>query len=104
MDDYQQLGVGKSASVVIELEFRHWGREVVLHCLYHPLERRPYTLHFKNCMDVRLDPLEDGIRNGSDASLIGIALGSNTHPKAAIVTTNAFELSLLYGEWDLKWT
>ena len=86
------------------LEFLHWGGEVVLHCLYHPRERRPYTLHFKNCKSVRLDPLEDGIGNGSEANLIGIALGSDAHQKPAIVTTNAFELSVLYEKWDLKWT
>jgi hypothetical protein len=104
MDDYQHLGVGQSTSVVSALEFLHWGAEVVMHCLYDPDVRRPYTLHFKNCKDVRLQPFEDRIRNGSEASLIGIALGSEAHQKPAVVTTDAFELSVLYEKWDLKWT
>lgn len=102
MDDYQQLAVGESASVVCALEVLHWGGELVLHCLYHPRERRPYTLHFKNCKDVRLDPLENGAV--SEASLIGIILGSGAHQKPAIVTTDAFELSVRYEKWELKWT
>lgn len=83
MDDYQKLGVGESASVVTAFEFLHWGAEVVLHCLYHPRERRPCRLQFTNCKDVRLDPFEDG--TVSEASLIGTALGSEAQQKAAII-------------------
>jgi hypothetical protein len=104
MDDYQRLGVGQSASVVSALELLHWGGEVVVHCLYDPHVRRPYTLHFKNCKDVRLQPIEKGVGDSSGTSLIGIALGKEGHQKPAIVTTEAFELSVLYEEWDLRWT
>jgi hypothetical protein len=102
MDDYHQLGVGDSASIVSALEVLHWGGELVLHCLYHPRERRAYTLHFMHCRNVQLDPLDNG--TVSEASLIGITLGSGAHQKPAIVTTNAFELSILYEKWELKWT
>lgn len=103
MDDYQRLGIGQSASVVSGLEFRNWGREVVVHCLYDPLVRKPYTLHFNNCSDVRLQPIENRVGEGSGASLIGIALGNDAYQKPAIVTTEAFELSVLYEKWDLRW-
>lgn len=103
MDDYQRLGVGPSASVVSALEFPHWGAEVVMHCLYDPHVRRPYTLRFKNCKEARLQPIENRVGDGSGASLIGIALGSEGHRKPAIVTTEAFELSVLYETWDLTW-
>jgi hypothetical protein len=55
-----------------------------------------------HCRNVQLDPLDNG--TVSEASLIGITLGSGAHQKPAIVTTNAFELSILYEKWELKWT
>lgn len=101
MDEYQKLGVGKSTSIIQSLEVSRWGTKVVLYCLYDPRERKPYKLSFKNCKHVRLDVID-----GSpplEPTLIGISLGDDAYGNPAIVTTTAFEISVLYQEWELQW-
>jgi hypothetical protein len=97
MPDYQLLGLGNIASVVIKVDINTWGNELCVNCLYDPLgSRQPFKLIFSDTREIKwnvhnTDDLEDAI-----VALTGFILGDGKHRKPAILTTDVFELFVLY--------
>jgi hypothetical protein len=55
-DEYESLGLGRAASLVLFLDVYDFGERVVLRCLCEPAgTRRPYEMIFSKCKEVRLD-------------------------------------------------
>lgn len=101
-DQYALLGLGEAASVVTALELLNFGKSVLVRALYDPTERNPFTILFKNCRDVRLESYQDDSHAEPETALVGILLGEKRWAKRGVITTTAFELSLLYEEMAVE--
>lgn len=101
--DYALLALGKATSLVTNVLVTKWGSDVVVSCLYDPLgSSKPYQLIFKDCHEVRWQVVEPGDVQDSTADLIGFSIGAESHREAAVLTTDIFELSIIYGSFVLQ--
>ena len=101
--DYALIGVGGAASVVTAIDLNNWGSEVIVSCLYDPLgTAKPYKLVFGGCGEVRCSVHEEGALEDTSADLIGFSIGENDLRKPAIITTDVFELSILYRTFQVE--
>ncbi len=97
--DYKALGLGAAASVVSDVNVTGWGSEVTVSCLYNPLDSpKPYQLVFVDCCEIQWQTIELKDVKESTADLIGFSAGAEAHQKAAVITTNIFEISIVYGK------
>src|SRR5438270_8158349 len=101
-DQYRLLGLGDAASIVTALELSNFGKSVLLRALYDPTARSPFTILFKNCREVRLESYQDGPQGAPEATLVGIFLGKGAWTQPAVITTTAFEVSILYEEMTVE--
>lgn len=102
MPDYHLLGLGNLTSLVTGVQVRRWGGEVTFRCLYDPSSRQPYLLIFTDCREIDWNVHEASATEQSEADLIGILLGKDKHRQAAVITTNIFEVSVLYGQFEIR--
>jgi hypothetical protein len=100
-DQYHLLGLGPAASVISAMELSVPGYQVLVKALYDPLLRMPYQILFSKCRDVRLTHTGDAPQVASESPLIGILLGQRSHQSPAVITTDDFELSILYHDFVL---
>jgi hypothetical protein len=101
--DYQALGLGEAASVVTAVTVDKDKRTIMIFCLYDPQDvRMPYTLCFKQCEHIAWQTFNE-VRDlrQLDAELIGISLGPSGAQQLAVLTTDVFELSFVYGSFSL---
>lgn len=102
VDDYNLLGLGELTSQVTNVKVSLWGAEVLLECVYDPTGNRlPYQLTFQECREIRWDVHDSEAAQDLEADLIGISLGEDAHRKPAVIHTDIFEISLLYGSFSL---
>ncbi len=103
MPDYHLLGLGNFTSLIKRIDVKLWGKEVMIHCLYDPVARQPYVLIFKNCREIHWNIYgEDADLQASETDLIGFLLGRDNYRKPATINTNLFELSVLYGDFEIQ--
>ena len=102
MSDYHLLGLGDFTSVVTEVQVRLWGSEVSIQCLYDPATCQPYSLLFTDCREIRWNVHDSGAIRDSEANLIGFLLGQEDHQQPAVITTDIFEIFILYGRFEIK--
>jgi hypothetical protein len=102
--NYQALGLGEAASVVTAVIVDKDQHIIMVSCLYDPQDiQMPYTLCFKQCEHIAwqtfnaLPELQQ-----LDAELIGISLGPRGVQQLAVLTTDVFELSFVYGSFSLQ--
>ncbi|MBF2005504.1 MAG: hypothetical protein IGS49_08560 [Chlorogloeopsis fritschii C42_A2020_084] len=101
--DYALLALGEATSLVTDVMFTKWGSEVVISCLYNPQESsKPYKLIFKDCNEVRWQVIDAEDVQESTADLIGFSIGAESHKKPAVITTDIFEISIIYGSFVLQ--
>lgn len=101
--DYALLDLGKAASLVTDVLVTNWGGSVVVSCLYEPLgSSQPYQLIFQDCLEVRWQVIELEDVQESAADLIGFSIGAGAYQEAAVLTTDVFELSIIYGSFILQ--
>lgn len=100
MPDYHLLGLGNLTSLVTGVQLRLWGSEMLIQCLYDPLNRQPYLLVFRDCREIHWNVHESGAIQDSEANLFGILLGQDKHRQPAVITTDIFEVSILYGHFE----
>jgi hypothetical protein len=102
--DYQALGLGEAASVVTAVTVDKDKHAIMISCLYDPQDvQMPYTLCFKQCEHIAwqiFNELRD--LQQLDAELIGILLGPSGAQQLAVLTTDVFELSFVYGSFSLQ--
>jgi hypothetical protein len=102
--DYQALGLGEAASVVTAVTVDKDKHTIMISCLYNPQDTQmPYTLCFTECEHITwqtFTTLPDLQR--LDAELIGVALGPSGAQQLALLTTDVFELSFVYGSFSLQ--
>ena len=102
--DYQALGLGEVASVVTAVLVDKGKHTIVISCLYDPQDTQmPYTLCFTQCEHIAwqtFKALPDLQR--LDAELIDISLSPRGAQQLAVLTTDVFELSFVYGSFSLQ--
>lgn len=101
-DDYHLLGLGGLTSLVTNVKVSLWGNEVLIECVYNPEKRLPYVLVFKDCHNISWDIYHPEDVRESEAEFYGISLGESSHHKPAILTTDIFEISILYGSFSIQ--
>jgi hypothetical protein len=101
-DDYELLNVGGLTSLVTNVNVSLWGNEISFECIYDPMgDRSPYTIVFHDCRDIRWEVFHPEDVEDPEADLIGIHLGEDAHRKAALIHTDIFEISILYGSFSV---
>jgi hypothetical protein len=100
-DQYHLLGLGSAASNIVGLELSELGQKLLVRGLYDPHLRKPFEMVFTECRELHLECFSDDPRPELETPLIGIYLGQKEHRGPAVITTSAFELSVLYGEFLL---
>ncbi|MBD2184233.1 hypothetical protein [Aerosakkonema funiforme] len=102
-DDYNLLGLGGLTSLVTNVNISHWGTEVLVECLYDPTgDRLPYSLVFKDCRAIKWNVHDEEEVEAELADLIGIHLGEAAHLKPALIHTDIFEISIVYGSFSMQ--
>jgi len=102
-DDYQLLNLGGLTSLVTNVTMSLWGHDVAIECLYDPTgDRLPYILNFQDCREIRWEIHDPEEVHETFAELIGIHLGEGDRQKPALIHTDIFEISLLYGTFNLE--
>ncbi|TAE62340.1 MAG: hypothetical protein EAZ86_31275 [Oscillatoriales cyanobacterium] len=101
-DDYNLLNLGGLTSLVTNVNVSLWGNEVLLECIYDPTgDRLPYFLVFHDCREIMWEVHDEEEVKEPEADLIGIHLGEDAHLKAALIHTDIFEISILYGSFSI---
>jgi hypothetical protein len=100
-DQYHLLELGPAASTIVGLELSELGHKVMIRGLYDPHLRKPFEMVFTKCREVHLQCFSGDPRPTLETQLIGIFLGQKGHRSPAVITTSAFELSILYDEFLL---
>jgi hypothetical protein len=102
--NYQALGLGAAASVVTAVTVDKDKHTIMVSCLYDPQDiQMPYTLCFKQCEHIAWQTFNAlPALQQLDAELIGISLGPRGAQQLAVLTTDVFELSFVYGSFSLQ--
>lgn len=100
-DDYHLLGLGGLTSLITNIKVSLWGNEVLFECLYNPEAPSPYVMVFKDCREMRWDVHDPEEVQDTFADLIGFHLGEDNHREPALIYTDIFEISLLYGSFTI---
>lgn len=101
-DDYNLLNLGGLTSLVQNVNVSLWGNEVLLECIYHPTgDRLPYSLVFHDCREIMWEVHDEEEVKEPEADLIGIHLGEDAPRTAALIHTDIFEISILYGSFSI---
>ncbi|MCU0542884.1 MAG: hypothetical protein MUE44_11915 [Oscillatoriaceae cyanobacterium Prado104] len=100
-DDYNLLGLGGLTSLITNVKVSAWGNEVAIECVYNPEERLPYVLSFKDCREIGWTVHDEEEVGEIEAEFFGISLGEPEHRKPAVITTDIFEISILYGSFSI---
>jgi hypothetical protein len=91
-----------SVSLVADVQVRNWGSELVLVCLDDPLTRQSYEFVYKDCREIRLSLHDAEATRATEADVIGFCEGTLAHADPAVLTTDLFELSILYGRLEIR--
>ncbi|MEG4113428.1 MULTISPECIES: hypothetical protein [unclassified Microcoleus] len=62
----------------------------------------PYILAFKGCRDISWTLHDEEAVGELEAEFFGISLGEPEHRKPAVITTDIFEISILYGSFSIQ--
>ncbi|MEG4074158.1 hypothetical protein QUA30_15820 [Microcoleus sp. Pol14C2] len=101
-DDYNLLNLGGLTSLVKNVNVSLWGNEVLLECIYDPTgDQLPYSLVFQDCREIMWEVHDEEEVKEPLADLIGFHLGEDAHRKAALIHTDIFEISILYGSFSI---
>ena len=102
-DDYNLLNLGGLTSLVTNVNVCLWGSEILFECIYDPTgERLPYTIVFHDCRDISWEVFHPEDVQDPEADLIGIHLGEDAPRKAALIHTDIFEISIVYGSFSIQ--
>ncbi len=101
-DDYHLLGLGGLTSLITNVIVSKWGNEVLIQCLYNPLEKVAYTLAFEDCRDIRWTVHDEEEVGENEAEIYGITLGEGGHRKPAVIHPDIFEISIIYGSFKIQ--
>jgi hypothetical protein len=83
--------------MVTGVDVKLWGNTLLISCLYAPLsDRRPFQLVFSDTREITWHVHDTNALEECTSDLTGFILGEGGHSKPAIITTDIFELHVLY--------
>jgi hypothetical protein len=100
-DQYHLLGLGPAASIIAGFELSVPRCRVLVRGMYDPVLRVPYQILFSECTELQFTYTEDFPKLLHESTLVGILLGERAHKSPAIITTDDFELSILYQDFQV---
>lgn len=101
-DDYELLNLGGLTSLITNINVSLWGNQIVFECIYDPTgHRSPYSIVFQDCRDISWEVFHPEDVKDPEADLIGFHLGEDAHRTAALIHTDIFEISILYGSFSI---
>ena len=102
-DDYELLNLGGLTSLITNINVSLWGNQIVFECIYDPTgHRSPYSIVFQDCRDISWEVFHPEDVKDPEADLIGFHLGEDAHRTAALIHTDIFEISILYGSFSIQ--
>ena len=102
-DDYELLNLGGLTSLITNINVSLWGNQIVFECIYDPTgHRSPYSIVFQDCRDISWEVFHPEDVKDPEADLIGFHLGEDAHRTAALIHTDIFEVSILYGSFSIQ--
>ena len=102
MQATKRSDVALAPSLITDVKVGGWGGDVVLSCLDDPLTRRGYELVFRGCREIRWSPYETTSADEAEADVIGFCEGQPGYGEPAVLTTDLFELSVLYDRLETR--
>ncbi len=100
---YRMLKVPPAGVLIADVKITRWGQQVVLDCLYDPVEQHPFQLIFTRCQDIGWQVVDDRAdERDVTADVIDLRLGENDYRQPAALVTDIFELSILYGALKVR--
>jgi hypothetical protein len=99
-DEYALLGVGEAASWLTAVTVSCWGNTVVIAC--ETGTGQLYRLIYRDCRHLEWEVYGPEDATATVANLIGIKLGQKAHVEPAVITTDIFELAILYESFELQ--
>lgn len=102
-DDYELLNLGGLTSLITNVNISLWGNEILFECIYDPtVDRLPYSIVFHDCRDINWEVFHPEDVKDIEADLIGFHLGEDAHRQAALIHTDIFAISILYGSFSVR--
>ena len=103
---YELMGIPALGILLTGVEILSWGRELVLECLYAPLDHsKPFKIVFEGCEEIHWEVYGEDSAD-TTADVIGIDIGADRYAEPAVINTDIFEVTVLYNEltilkdWD----
>ncbi len=101
-DDYELLNLGGLTSLITNINVSLWGNQIVFECIYDPTgHRSPYSIVFQDCREIMWEVHDEEEIKEPEADLIGFHLGEDAHRTAALIHTDIFAISILYGNFSI---
>ncbi|MGK7905564.1 MAG: hypothetical protein AB4352_29990 [Hormoscilla sp.] len=100
-EDYHSLGLGGLTSLITNVKISMWGNKILFECVYDPENRSPYRIVFQDCREITWEVYVPEEVGEAEVDLIGIHLGEDAHRKPAVITTDIFEVSIMYGSFHV---
>ncbi|MBC6421518.1 MAG: hypothetical protein GDA43_09900 [Hormoscilla sp. SP5CHS1] len=101
-EDYHLLGLGGLTSLITNVQISMWGNKILFECVYDPEKRSPYMIVFQDCREITWEVYVPEEVGEAKADFIGIHLGEDAHKKPAVITTDIFEVSIMYGSFYVE--
>jgi hypothetical protein len=96
---FELLGTDPGKISIYRINVNTWGADVVIECQYE--EGRTFQLLFEECKSIQWDMYATPDAQDKTADIVGILLGAGNYQASAIIYTDLFELSILYGDFAL---
>jgi hypothetical protein len=96
---YEMLGIGEECALMITaLRLEAWGRDVVFVCRCGDVR---FEMMFADCREMRWRTYVHG-DSAAEVQVADLVLGRDGHRSPAQLLTDAFGVSLFYGELRVK--
>ena len=100
---YQLLGVPPLDLHVTGMKISFSEKTVKFECLYDIVSNRSrVSILFRDCRSMKLEFYREIDNETVQTPIIGVSLGGGDYQGVATITTDHFEVSLLYKEWIIQ--
>ncbi len=100
---FELLEVEPGRMVVTNIQITTWGCDVVIECRYEGEGPRkgPFQLLFEDCHSIQWDVHTKADDQDKISEIAAVFLGQDDYTESAIVYTDIFELTVLYGRFTI---
>jgi hypothetical protein len=97
-----ETSLHQALALVANVQLRRWGEEIVVEGYDDPPRRHRIEIVFGKCREFRWSVYAGDASQDDVADVIGFAPGGAEDRDPAILTTDLFELSVLYGSSEVR--